>query len=504
MCQVRRDPAALQVVKHLRGTWTTRDGTFAASHVTLSRSSSPPPRRSTSFLFFLCALPCSSSSFLFVLRIIFISKSASSTMAGAREDWPGFAGLKPDSDKYKQIKQVLSAANFEYLKKCAIEARRRHQMDLPRDIDCSINLTQFATGFYNLVLKLTFSDNISWVARIPYRTLDDNTKTSLLSEIATMNFIRQRTSIPIARVFGFEMSIHEPFGYPYVLMECLAGRIVANGLARSIPRQYHSKVAKQLATVFAELQTLTFSRIGRLWCGETADQPVEIIPMEWHHSPGPLETSLEYFYNQRQGQNREIVALHPNNADYLTACWVLKTALAHTIVEDRVRGPFPLCHLDFHYGNLLFDDEYNLTGVIDWTGAQVAPVEQLSVCPELVIFPVLSEEQNRPIAEFKKLVIQFLQEMEQKMAKEEENGEDKGGDKGEENTPLMSQRQGNTDHLTPLSTYMASDSAELMHRQYMASPNGSLFAAKRIATLIYGEHIAWEQLKQVYGCMPLL
>ncbi|KAH3948623.1 hypothetical protein HBI56_121520 [Parastagonospora nodorum] len=425
----------------------------------------------------------------------------SSTMARPSEDWSGFASLSPESDKYKRIKLVLSSANFKHLKKCAIDSRRRHQMDLPPDTDCSINLTQFATGFNNLVLELAFSDNIYWIARIPYRTIDDNTKTSLLSEIATMKIIRQRTSIPIPRIFEFEMSIEEPFGYPYVLMEYLGGRKLDDGLATSIPRQYHNKAAKQLAHVFAELQNLTFSRIGRLWCGEAADQPVEIIPMAWHHSPGPLDTSLEYFYNQRQGENREIVALHPNNAEWLTACWVLKTALTHTVIEDRVLGPFPLCHLDLHFGNLLFDDEYNLTGVIDWSNAQAAPIEQLSVCPELVIFPGLSEEKNRPIVEFKKLVIQFVKEM------ENENEKAKEEEKREGKTPPLDQQQGNTkrsQHLTPLSTYMASESAELMHRQYMASPKGSLWAAKRVAKLMYGEDITWEQLRKVYGCMQLL
>lgn len=173
---------------------------------------------------------------------------------------------------------------------------------------------------------------------------------------------------------------------------------------------------------------------------------------------------------------------------------MLKTALAHTVIEDRVRGPFPLCHLDLHFGNLLFDDVYNLTGVIDWSNAQAAPIEQLSVCPELVVFPGLSEEQNRPIVEFKKLVIQFIKEME-------------NGEKGEGKMPPLGQQQGKmkqSQHLTPLSTYMASESAELMHRQYMASPKGSLWAAKRVAKLIYGEHITCEQLRKIYGCMPLL
>ena len=424
--------------------------------------------------------------------------TASSRMTRPSQDWPGFAGLSPESDKYKRIKLILSSANFSHLKKCTIDSRRRHQINLPPDIDCSINLTQFATGFNNLVLEIAFSDNTYWIARIPYRTVDDNTKTSLLSEIATMNIIRQRTSIPIPRIFEFEMSMEGSFGYPYVLMEYLGGRQLDDGLAKAIPQQYHTKVAKQFANVFAELQNLTFNRIGRLWCGETADQPVEIIPMAWHHSPGPLETSLEYFYNQRQGENREIVALYPNNADSLTACWVLKTALAHTVIEDRVRGPFPLCHLDLHFGNLLFDDEYNLAGVIDWSHAQAAPIEQLSVCPELVIFPGLSEEENRPIVEFKKLVIQFLREIEIEKAKQEEGeGETKPPDQQQ---AIMKQSQ----RLTTLSTYMASESAELMHRQYMASPKGSLWDAKRVATLIYKEKVTWEQLRDVYSCMPLL
>jgi len=81
-------------------------------------------------------------------------------------------------------------------------------------------------------------------------------------------------------------------------MEYLGGRTLPGGVATTIPQQFHAKVAKQLASVFAELQNLTFSRIGRLWCGENADQPVEITTMAWHASPGPLETSLEYFYTR--------------------------------------------------------------------------------------------------------------------------------------------------------------------------------------------------------------
>ncbi|KEY74450.1 hypothetical protein S7711_04488 [Stachybotrys chartarum IBT 7711] len=406
------------------------------------------------------------------------------------DHWQGFAVLGSDSDKDKRIQLLLSSANFEYLKSRGVESRRRHQPDLPPHVSCSVNLAHFTSGFNNVVLELAFSDGVYWIARIPHQALDDGDRTSMLSEIATMKIIQQYTTIPVPRVFDFEISADQAFGYPYVFIEYLGGRTLPNGLATTIPHQYHTKVAKQLANVFTELQNLTFSRIGRLWCGENADQPIEIIAMAWHSSPGPLETSLEYFYNQRQGENREIIIMHPDDSDWLTACWVLKTALTHIIIEDRIRGPFPLCHLDLHFGNMLFDNEYNLTGVIDWSSAQAAPLEQLSVCPEFVTFPGLSDEENRPIVELKNLVVESIREMERVQ---------------EKRPPLDIPEVDIALHpnLTPLSTYMASTSAEVTYRQYIASPRGSLWAGKMVAKIIYGKNVAWEQLKEVYGTMPL-
>ena len=155
-----------------------------------------------------------------------------------------------------------------------------------------------------------------------------------------------------------------------------------------------------------------FTQIGRLWCGEDVKQPIKIIAMGWHANPGPLETSFEYFYNQKQDEDRKTIAMHTNNPEWNTACWVLKNSLAHMLIEDRLRGPFPLCHLDLHGGNMLFDDEYNLTAVIDWSSAQAAPLEQLSVSPEFAIAPVLSNEENQPMIELKALVVGILKEME--------------------------------------------------------------------------------------------
>jgi hypothetical protein len=122
-------------------------------------------------------------------------------------------------------------------------------------------------------------------------------------------------------------------------------------------------------------------------------------------------------------------------------------------------------------------------------------MEQLSVCPEFVIFPGLSEEKNRPIIEFKNLVIHFLKEMEKEKKKKEK-----------EKMQALDHQEMNRKQsldLTPLSTLMSSRSAEITLRQYMASPKGSLWAGKRVAKLMYVENITWEQLREAYGTMSL-
>ncbi|KAL2259403.1 hypothetical protein VTK26DRAFT_6930 [Humicola hyalothermophila] len=205
-------------------------------------------------------------------------------------------------------------------------------------------------------------------------------------------------------------------------------------IARQVPPEHLPKVAKQLAEVLFQLHGLSFDRLGRLWCGDDGDGPLEIVPVnsgEAAPAASTPETSLEWFYLHRLESNREALKSHPHDPEWLTACWVLKTAVPHIIIEDRLRGPFPLCHLDLHHGNLLFDEEYNLTGVIDWSEAQTVRLERLVVSPEFVTFPAGAEEKKKKILAFKELVREHLQQF-----------EESGRDNGQNSQPLLSQLLG--------------------------------------------------------------
>lgn len=92
------------------------------------------------------------------------------------------------------------------------------------------------------------------------------------------------------------------------------------------------------------------------------------------------------------------------------------------MIEDRVYRPFPLCHFDLHYGNLLFDDDYNLTVVIDWSSAQAAPIEHMTLRPEFFRYPGAPQDIREKHAKFKILMLQSLKKKEDEKIQHEDAG----------------------------------------------------------------------------------
>lgn len=78
------------------------------------------------------------------------------------------------------------------------------------------------------------------------------------------------------------------------------------------------------------------------------------------------QTPLGWFYNRRQEENRDAMEQHTNDPEWNTACWVLKAATSHIIVEEKVQGPFPLLLMDFHHRNVLLDSILCLWDSFPW------------------------------------------------------------------------------------------------------------------------------------------
>jgi hypothetical protein len=190
---------------------------------------------------------------------------------------------------------------------------------------------------------------------------------------------------------------------------------------------------------------------------------------------GPFATSLEYFYTVRQGDNRAVLAKHADEDDWATACWILKQALPAMITQNNIHGPFPLCHLDLHFNNILLDDNYNITGIIDWSEAQTVPLERYAISPEFVTFPGLTAEENEPIKAFCALFVKALKNRERIGPQ----------DNISKQSPMLSDIVG-----TPM--------AELVYRCTYSYPWRALSDARLVLRLLYGKEATLETFKAFY------
>lgn len=395
-------------------------------------------------------------------------------------NWTGLDGLEPGPGSiHDRIKTVLSTINYAPLEEAALRARRHADENLQENISCSISSSSFAYGFNNVVLEVAFSDGVYWVTRVQHSLEDGQDKSEdMASEIATMREVKARTNVPVPQVFAYDDSSLNKVGYPYVLMEYIPGRTLGGTIASQVPTRHLPKVARQLAEVLHELYGLTFSTLGQIWGGEKEDDPVRIVSVG-RPSHLPVATSLEWFFIQREAENRAALKDHPDDADWRTACWILKTAISYIVVEQGLHGPFPLCHLDFHYGNLLFDEDYNLVGVIDWTQAQTVPMERFVVSPEFVTFPAGSAELNQKILDLRLLVREHFEELERI-------------DGTRDGRPPM-----------PLSQLFGTKRAEITHKCTYSFPHRALWDGRIVARHIFGDVVSWEQLVGVYGKLQL-
>ena len=94
---------------------------------------------------------------------------------------------------------------------------------------------------------------------------------------------------------------------------------------------------------------------------------------------GPYDTALEYYYDIRR-RNYDMTQ-KIGREDLCIAAWLRLQAICFLVQPQFNRGPFPLHHTDLGWENFLFDNEYDITGVIVWTSAATMPIESFSRLP---------------------------------------------------------------------------------------------------------------------------
>jgi len=71
---------------------------------------------------------------------------------------------------------------------------------------------------------------------------------------------------------------------------------------------------------------------------------------------------------------------------------------------EKMTGPFPVQHVDLQFNNFLFDNDYNITANLDWSGAQTVPCESFAICKEFITPPSGSKHAAAQYSHFRDMV----------------------------------------------------------------------------------------------------
>jgi aminoglycoside phosphotransferase (APT) family kinase protein len=329
-----------------------------------------------------------------------------------------------------------------------------------------------------VVFEVIFGDT-TWLARFPFRFksdlhgITDHAIEEIKSEIATLAFIRRYSSIPVPEVMGWNVSKGNKVGGVYVFMSVLPGRELS--ILPCVPEEMKPRVYRAVAKVMLEMSRLPrWREIGSIY---QMNEEFSISSLTYGF-PGlprlePAVSARQYYDTRaRMFLNRKIAEWDP---DVITLAWLYREAIPHFIKPDsqlsKLEG-FPLWHADFSNCNLLFDDEYNITGVIDWSNAQSAPWELFSILPHEFGHRGSTDEILH--VESRELFVSIFEEEESKV-----------------------------DSDTPFAKFMKSKEgriAELVEGyQHLHTRSGAVMPwgdVHELIRLMYGEGVVWEDIKQ--------
>ncbi|PGH08981.1 hypothetical protein GX51_01038 [Blastomyces parvus] len=307
--------------------------------------------------------------------------------------------------KEQYLKALLSKINVKALQSVASRVRQDIPCQIPAfdihiDPAACVDLVSSQCGGQNCHVDVECADGVTWIARF---RLDDPLLPPpgvqariFLSEVATLEFLTG-TRIPAPRVYAYGLeSPGNPVGTSYILMEKLAGKPLDWNSANAEQR---ARVMDQLADVYLELEKHPIPLTGSLYPISAVGAPCQVQVGGFAQVPcfetpeqqlGPFET-LEASYTAiihhqlRMLANHEINSLPVDN--YLAFLWRLKV-LPELVTESASReGPFYLKHFDDKGDHILIDDEYNITGLIDWEFAS-AEAKELAFSSPCMMWPV--------------------------------------------------------------------------------------------------------------------
>ncbi|EPE06101.1 hypothetical protein F503_02930 [Ophiostoma piceae UAMH 11346] len=248
-------------------------------------------------------------------------------------------------------------------------------------------------GCANYHATLVFDDGVRWIVRIPRletanRLLWGNVPSHVIeylvaSEYATLVFL-ERVCVggvcltPKAHGYGLESDVSNHVGVSYILQDALPGRPFYASLATAEQQRHvYTQYAAFLAALAAEPRAQACSLLPALH--PTQGPLASDRFLRLGAATGPFSSALAYF-TAIANTYMDLVADGQLYAGYPREAFLfyrlLSDQAAPVLADLDLAHLFYLKHVDDKGDHILVDDDYNITGIIDWQYARFVPAAE--------------------------------------------------------------------------------------------------------------------------------
>ncbi|KAG5802077.1 hypothetical protein H9Q74_014406 [Fusarium xylarioides] len=167
--------------------------------------------------------------------------------------------LRPSSDKqHKQQKD-------DFIESIDKEAICRLASKQKGGLPCHVQ--SWSNGSFNVCFVVAFSDGCTRVVRVPLEPVVYDVWDKVCSEVSTMLYIQDRTTIPIPRVYAYgrcRLKHDDSSLQAFIIMDYIDGNPLDKAILHKAPTEARRRLLGEIVDVFAQLRGLEFSQGGSL------------------------------------------------------------------------------------------------------------------------------------------------------------------------------------------------------------------------------------------------
>lgn len=300
----------------------------------------------------------------------------------------------------------------------AIESICRQHLDLSPEDTCTVSF--YAQGAFNKLYLISTAEPCLMRVSLP---VHPHLKTR--GEVATLQWVRANTDIPVPKVMAFQDSNDNEIGFEWILMELMPGKpAYRRWRTMSMPQKvaFTVRVAEFQAQLFhCGDPNTTFRNIGTLEADYekgTVDNPKTFAPgklisydffvgdhLRYDVPRGPFRSSYDWLsaeLNLIIMEQTAAIEKDEEEKDKEDAEEILRPARQLLALLPKL---FPMaqdspemtaiCHDDLNLNNILVDDEGKITAVVDWECVSALPIWMAVQMPKFLSDGGREEEPKR-------------------------------------------------------------------------------------------------------------